>query len=186
MPGRITFLCHGRTTARPSAFPADEPLRDDGAPERATIEASLGRIDRVLSSPARAARQTAEILERSYKVDPQLMDVDLGAWRGRLVADIQSEDPASLEAWLVGPDFAGHGGESRSVLQARVSTWLAGRMETEGHVLAVTHVAVIQAVVIDILRAPAAAFRHIDVEPLSALDIRSDGRRWTIRSLGKP
>jgi hypothetical protein len=46
----------------------------------------------------------------------------------------------------------------------------------------VTHPVVIQAAMLGILGAPASAFRHIDVPPLHALDIRSDGRRWAIRS----
>jgi hypothetical protein len=49
----------------------------------------------------------------------------------------------------------------------------------------VTHPVVIQAAMLAILGAPAPAFRNIDVAPLTALDIRSDGRRWAIRSFGR-
>ena len=185
MPGRITLLSHGRTTARPSAFPDDEPLAADEAGHVAAFAGSLGRFDHVTSSPAEAARQTAAVLSEEVRADPRLADIDLGRWRGRTIAEIEASDPGGLDAWLNDPDFAGHGGESRAALRRRVADWLAEVGAADGHLLAVTHPAVIQSAMLAVLGAPAAAFRSIDVPPLCALDIRGDGRRWTIRSFGR-
>ena len=185
MPGRITLLCHGRTTARASAFPGDEPLADGEAGRIAALVPALAGADHVLSSPAPAARQTAEALSGEAIVDPCLRDLDLAGWRGRPIAEIEASEPAALAAWLGDGDFAGHGGESRAALASRVSAWLDARLALDGHILAVTHASVIQAAMLGILGAPATAFRNLDVAPLDALDIRSDGRRWTIRSFGR-
>lgn len=186
MRGRITLLCHGRTAARPSAFPGNEPLADGEAGHIAALTGILDRFDRMACSPAEAARQTAAALSGDATVDPRLADMDLGRWHGRTIAEIEASGAGELEAWLNDPDHAGHGGESRSALQRRVTGWLTDAVAAEGHLLAVTHPAVIQSAMLAILGAPAAAFRSIDVPPLAALDIRSDGRRWTIRSFGRP
>lgn len=185
MAARITLLCHGRTTARASAFPADELLAA-GETERAAARApALAEIDQVLMSPARAARQTAEAFTWTATIDIHLADIDLGRWRGRRLAEIEASEPGALAAWMEDADWAAHGGESRTALARRVADWLAERHLSTGHLLAVTHPAVIQSAMLGILDAPASAFRHIDVPPLHMLDIRSDGRRWTIRSLGR-
>lgn len=184
MPGRITLLCHGRTTARASAFPADEPLADGEVDRIAALAPALGGSDEVLSSPAQAARQTAEALSRPVTIEPRLADIDLSRWRGRSLKEIEASEPEALAAWLEDPDFSGHGGESRSVLIARISAWLDEVLASGGHTVAVTHPAVIQAAMLCILSGSASAFRNIDVLPLHALDIRSDSRRWAIRSFG--
>ena len=187
MSARITFLCHGRTTARPSAFAADEPLADGEAKRIAALAPALTDIDRALSSPARAARLTIGALSLSHPpvTDPRLADIDLGRWRGLSLGEVEAAEPEALTAWIEDAGFVGHGGESRLALTERISAWLGERRAAEGHMLAVTHPAVIQATMLVILGAPATAFRNLDVAPLHALDIRSDGRRWAIRSFGR-
>lgn len=184
MPARITLLCHGRSTARPSAFAGDDPLAEGEAERIAALALALAGIDRIVSSPARVATQTTDALAATSTTDVALADLDLGHWRGRSLSDIQATEPEALATWMADADFAGHGGESRAALVERVSSWLEERRAADGHTLAVTHPVVIQAAMLGILGAPAAAFRHIDVPPLHALDIRGDGRRWAIRSFG--
>lgn len=182
MPARITLLCHGRSTTRPSAFAGDEPLAGGEAERIAALAPALAGVTRILSSPALIARQTADALSVTAIIDIALADLDLGHWRGRSLSDIESSEPEALATWMADTDFFGHGGESRSTLFQRVSSWLDEKRTADGHLLAVTHPVVIQAAMLGILGAPASAFRHIDVPPLHALDIRSDGRRWAIRS----
>lgn len=182
MPARVTLLCHGRSTVRPSAFAADEPLAEGEAERIAAFAPALTGIASILSSPAGVARQTANALSTPSTIDLALADLDLGYWRGRSLSDIEASEPEALATWMADIDFAGHGGESRSALARRVSSWLDERRVPGGHTFAVTHPAVIQAAMLNILGAPISAFRNIDVPPLHALDIRSDGRRWAIRS----
>ncbi|MGV3548924.1 histidine phosphatase family protein [Rhizobium sp.] len=184
MPSSITLLCHGRTTQRPSAFAADGPLAQGEAERIAALVPRLGDIDIVLTSPAQAARQTAEALSVTAIVDMALGDLDIGRWRGQTLRDIEAAGPEMLAIWMEDMSFAGHGGESRNALRERVASWLDQRAATSSRTLAITHPAVIQSAMLAILGAPASAFRHIDVPPLHALDVRGDGRRWTIRSFG--
>ena len=184
MPARITLLSHGRTTARPSVFPGDEPLSKGEAERIAALAPAFAAVDLVLSSPARAARSTSEALSLPATVDPRLADIDLGCWRGLSLSEVEASEPEALAAWVEDAGFDGHGGESRMALMERISAWLGERRNADGHTLAVTHPAVVQAALLGILCAPASAFRNLDVAPLHALDIRSDGRRWAIRSLG--
>ena len=183
MPGRITLICHGRTTARPSSFPDDAPLAAGEREKIVELARRIGIHDRVLTSPAQAAWQTAELIDQDFTFDPALADIDLGRWAGRKIADIQASEPESLAEWLENPDFAPYGGESRTLLLARVSAWLEGRLPIGGHTVAVTHPHVVRTAVVSILGAPAAAAGRIDVEHLFIADLRSDGRRWVLRSL---
>ena len=187
MTARITLLCHGRTTARPSAFPGDEPLLEGEAERIAALASALTGIDRVLSSPAGAAGLTIAglSLPHTVVVDARLADIDLGLWRGLSHSEVEASEPEALAAWLEDAGFDGHGGESRLALMERISAWLRERRTAGGYTLAATHPAVIQAAMLGILGAPASAFRNLDVSPLHALDIRSDGRRWAIRSFGR-
>jgi broad specificity phosphatase PhoE len=182
---RVTLICHGRTTARPSAFPADEQLAPDELPRIRELAPLLGTPDRVLSSPAHAAWQTAEPISENFLVDRALADINYGRWTGMRISDVQASEPESLAEWMENPDFIPHGGESHADLLARISEWLNLRLGENGHTVAVTHPNVVRAAVITVLGASRHAFRSIDVEHLAIADLRSDGRRWALRSLGR-
>jgi broad specificity phosphatase PhoE len=113
-------------------------------------------------------------------VNPSLRDCDYGRWAGRTLADVQTEEPAKVAAWLADAQAAPHGGESLSDLFRRVSTWMTECIREEGHTVAVTHAAVIRAAILHVLHAPAPSFWRIDIEPLSVVKLRSDGTRWTL------
>jgi len=66
-------------------------------------------------------------------------------------------------------------------LGQRVAQWLHTLEATPGHVVAVTHPFVIRAALTQVLQG--AAFNQIDVEPLSAIELRFTGR-WRLRLLG--
>ena len=110
MPVRITFLCHGRTTARPSAFAADEPLAEGEAERIAALLPALDDVTEILTSPARVASQTADALSFSSTTDAALADLDLGHWRGCSLSEIEASEPEALATWMADTDFAGHGG----------------------------------------------------------------------------
>lgn len=96
--------------------------------------------------------------------------------------------PAAVHAWLTDPDAAPHGGESLTVLLARVGAWLdadhAG--DDAAHVVAVTHAAVVRAALVVTLGAPASAFWRIDIAPLTVTVLRGRPGRWTVRGTGLP
>ncbi len=93
--------------------------------------------------------------------------------------------PDDLAAWLTDPHYAGHGGESVAALLARIEAFLAARLAA-GNVVAVTHGAVLRAVLVAVLGAPPSAFWRIDAPPLTMLTLSSDGRRWALREFSLP
>ena len=96
--------------------------------------------------------------------------------------------PAAVHAWLTDPDAAPHGGESLTALLGRVAAWLDvdHAEEDAGHVVAVTHAAVVRAALVVSLGAPASAFWRIDIAPLTATVLRGRPGRWTVRGTGLP
>jgi broad specificity phosphatase PhoE len=183
MPTRITLICHGATSAsRSLAFPLDEPIEPEAVERAAALRKKLRRPDRIWTSPALRARQTAEALALDAVTDPQLRDCDYGRWAGQTLSDIRQDEPENVAAWLGDAEAAPHGGESVADLIRRIAGWLDQRGRDGGHHIVVTHAAVIRAAVLHALRAPAECFWHIDIGPLSTIDLRNDGHRWTWRA----
>ena len=65
----------------------------------------------VLTSPARAARETAAALGFDAEVEMALSDCDYGRWRGLASKDVAEREPDEFAAWLADPAAAPHGGE---------------------------------------------------------------------------
>ncbi|NLS01703.1 histidine phosphatase family protein [Rhizobium sp. P38BS-XIX] len=179
---RLSWICHGPTEAnRKGRFPDDEPL-EEKAPERARFSgAALGSIDRLLTSPALRAQQTATLWDMDATLEAALRECDYGRWKGRSLADLYESEPESLSLWMTDPDAAPHGGESQSGVSHRVGAWMEEHLGGTGHTVAVTHASIIRAAILHVLRAPASAFWTIDVEPFGLVQMTSDGRRWQLR-----
>lgn len=184
---RLTILCHGATAASRRALfpPAGEPLEAAALAQAAALGPQLARgTDRAFTSPLPRARQTAQALCFDARDDMDLTDLDFGRWTGRAMAEVGAAEPDALAAWIADAAAAPHGGETRADLSRRVGAWLRRQEAGRGHVVAVTHAAVIRAAVLHVLDAPPDAFWRIDVTPLSLTDLRFDGRRWALRALG--
>jgi broad specificity phosphatase PhoE len=184
MTARLVLVCHASTTAtRAARFPDDE--RPDNPTEVAASAGVLRRIDRVLCGPERRCRETAAALGlRDPAVDPALADLDVGAWRGHGLAQLEHTEPDALRAWLTDPSAAPHGGESLGELIHRTSRWLDPLREGNQRIVAVTHPAVIRAAVVHVLQAPPAAFWRLDVAPLTHTVLSGGAGRWTVRETG--
>jgi broad specificity phosphatase PhoE len=133
------------------------------------------KVDRVLSSPARAAVRTAEALDVVPEIEPALRDREYGEWTGRRYAELAAEQPDAVRRWLTDPSWAPPGGESVEQLVDRVGEWLSGAEPA----VAVTHPAVIRAAVLHVLQAPPDSFRTIDVRPLTTARFSRHDDRWT-------
>ena len=84
MTTRLTLICHVATVAtRAAAFPLDEPIEARGRELAAKAAAHLPRADRVWTSPALRARQTAAALGLEAIAEPALRDCDHARWAGR-------------------------------------------------------------------------------------------------------
>ena len=185
MATRLTLISQGATLAsRRAAFPADEPL-EARALDGATMPV-LWHEARVRISPMIAAGQTAQGLGFNGTRDPDLADVDFGRWSGQTIADIAAQNPEALGQWMTDPEFAGHGGESRTALRKRATRFLVGCADLDGQTVGITHPAVIRAVISEVLEVFDPAFWKLDIGPLTLTDLRHDGRRWALRQMGLP
>ncbi len=184
LPTRITFLSHAPTSSlRRASFPLDEPLIDGEAQRITSVYWVAPRAQLVLCGPELRAQQTASALGLEPSISLDLADVNYGAWRGKEMDDIQMSDPEGLSEWLTNVNATPHGGESIAHLIARVERWME-RQTGAGHVLAITHPAVIRAAVLCAMEAPPDSFWRIEVSPMSVTDLRFNGRAWTLRSMG--
>jgi broad specificity phosphatase PhoE len=144
-PGaRLTLLAHPPTAATTAAaFPVDEALDDRGRTWAREARGRVPRVDRVVTAPERACRETCEILGVPASVDAGIQGWDLGTWAGRTLEEISGRQPDDVAVWLADPRSAPHGGESLAGLIGRVRAWL-GRASA-GHTLAVCSPAVARA-----------------------------------------
>lgn len=184
MPPRLTFVANASTpAARAAAFPLDEGIDDLGRRDAAAIAGEFRNAAIVFASPARRALETAAVLGLSPEIDPSLRDIELGSWAGRTLSSIAQSDANELASWLSDPSAAPHGGETVEALIVRMSVWMQVMSEREGRILAVTHPAVMRAAIVAAIKAPAISYAHIDIAPLSVVELTSNGRRWALKSM---
>ena len=135
----------------------------------------------IMTSPALRARQTADALGLGAEVVPTLADCDYGRWAGQSIMALQQSEPDALSTWLTDTDAAPHGGESIRALHDRVAPWMQAQSALGRHAIAISHAPTIRVAVLIALGAPLSSFWHIDVEPLSAIRMTSNGTRWSLR-----
>ena len=178
---RLTLVSHAMTDAMSAGrFPSDEPLNDLGHRQLdGTVD--LGRVDRAICGPEKRTRQTAELLGLAAENDSRIGDLDCGSWRGLALDRVAPEDLAS---WMTDPAAAPHGGESVVDVVTRVRGWLGSVADIGGRVVAVTHPAVIRAIVVIALDAPPKSFWRVDISPVSRTVLHHRGGAWTLRSTG--
>jgi broad specificity phosphatase PhoE len=175
---RLIMIAHAETDAtRRGAFPKGEGLNAKGMKAAREQWMAMPKRDAAFASPAPAARETASVLGLAAEIDKGLGEWNVGRWRGETLGDIAKADPDAAAAWRADPAFDDHGGESLSAMSGRVAAWLAGAEEKRGTVIAVTHAAVCRAALIAILGAPATAFWHIEVEPMSMMTLGREAGR---------
>ncbi len=183
---RLTLLCHGATAAnRAAAFPADEPLEGAALGAARGLRGTL-HAAQSLTSPSLRARQTADALGLSARVEPALRDCDYARWAGLSMQAVLEREPEAFAAFMTDPFARPHGGELIGDLCARIGAWLDTSLQGRGRILAVTHAAIVRAAVLATLSAPLEAFWRIDAPPLSTTEFVSDGRRWVWRPARPP
>jgi broad specificity phosphatase PhoE len=185
MTGRLDLLAHGASAATRGAwFPDDDSLEGTAVGALEALRGRLRPYAHVLTSPARAARETAAALGFHAEVEMALRDCDYGRWRGLASKAVAEREPGEFAAWLGDPAAAPHGGESLAALVERVSDWLTQALARESATLAVTHASVVRAAIVNALGADSSAFARIDVAPLSLAKLSGHGQRWNLVALG--
>lgn len=163
----------GTALTRSATVPDDEPA--EGV---LPLQAALGRRGRLSSSPAARCRQSCGDLRP--ELDPLLAPWDLGSWAGRPLEQVD------LVAWRGDPAYDGHGGESLHALLDRAGRLLQAQHAEGGTTVAVTHAAVVKAVVVRALGAPAAATWDLDVHPGRVSELHARPGGWRVVQVNAP
>lgn len=184
MTPRLTLISHATTRAlRAATFGGDGPLDDIGRRQAQALAGALGKVDQCWTSPAQAARETAQALGLSAMVDEPLRDCDFGRWKGLKFQQVLLKEPLKLFDWMGDPSEAPHGGETVAQLVERVGAWIALRGQAKGHTVAITHASVLRAAAVHVLEAGGKSFWRIDPTPLTRIDLRTNGKRWVMRAM---
>jgi broad specificity phosphatase PhoE len=143
----LIVVRHGRTAANASGLllgrRLDPDLDDLGRRQTAALAGVLAPA-RVISSPLRRARQTAEALGGPVEIDERWVELDYGELDGTPLRDVPAEVWSS---WRADPGWAPPGGESLVDLGRRVGEACEAVAEEAGErdVVVVTHVSPVKA-----------------------------------------
>ena len=116
----LILVRHGRTAANASGEllgRRDPALDEEGRSQALAIGRALDHADRVVSSPLRRCRETAEAIGRPVEIDERFIELDYGALEGTPVADVPS---TTWAAWRADTAWRPEAGESLDDLAARV------------------------------------------------------------------
>jgi broad specificity phosphatase PhoE len=144
----LIVVRHGRTEANASGLllgrRLDPALDHLGERQALAVAAALRAPARVVSSPLRRARQTAEALGQPVEIDERWVELDYGDLDGTPLRDVPADVWA---AWRADPTLAPGGGESLVALGARVREACADLAEAAASVdvVVVTHVSPVKA-----------------------------------------
>lgn len=143
------FLRHGEVDAsgRLLGQSLDIPLSEQGREQAQRWRESLKAVpfQAVISSPARRAQETAQIIapaDRPILQLPHFHEMNWGTWEGKPFADMQSHLQVQREKWAAGDwTWAPPGGESLHALLQRAEEGirLVSSLYPTGSVLIVTH-----------------------------------------------
>jgi probable phosphoglycerate mutase len=183
VPTTLVLVRHGVTDhTRERRFSgglesANPGLSDEGRDQiRATAEwlAPLGdRIDAVVASPVRRARESGEILAEVLGVpieeEPGFAEMEFGTWDGLTFDEVAATQRPALEKWLGSLDERPGGGESLRMVQERVLAALERVLAryTGRTVVVASHVTPIKVVVSEALQAPLTAQFRMELRPAS-------------------
>lgn len=153
--GESTWNAVGRIQGR-----QDPALSDLGRRQAAALGRSLRPValDSVYTSPQQRARLTAQAVvehrQLSVTVDPDLAEIDHGAWEGLTEAEVARRFAASYATWLSRPAATQMPqGEHFAALRDRVrSAWQRILAEDPGRrILVVSHDLPLKVIIADVL-----------------------------------
>ena len=149
----ILLVRHGQTAANAAGLllgRSDPPLTDLGWRQAVASAKVLGGVTRVVTSPLRRARETADAFGAAVpvEVDERWTELDYGDFEGRPFNEVPS---TTWQRWRSDATFTPPGGESLAVLGQRVRDaceHLAGDARSGGgDVAVISHVSPIKAAV---------------------------------------
>lgn len=163
----VDLLRHGEVTGELClrGGRTDDPLSEKGWAQLQRAVDHAGPWDVVLSSPLARCRAFAESLGLRVEVDERLAEYDFGAWDGRSLEELWSEQGGALAAFLDDADrVTPPGGETAADFRARVRAAWDDIIESERgqRVLVIGHGGVLRQWVSDALGAPMSAHARLE------------------------
>ena len=100
-----------------------------------------------VASPLGRTRETALIIGEAlglaaaaWRHDPRLAELSYGSWEGRMVREIEAEQPGVMARWRATPlDFDPPGGETHLQLRARSQSFLGEALQSARPLVIVGH-----------------------------------------------
>jgi broad specificity phosphatase PhoE len=180
----LIIVRHGRTEANASGLLLGrrrDPGLDDLGRQQAVALAAVLPQGRVISSPLRRTRETAEALGRPVEVEERWVELDYGDLDGTPLRDVPAE---VWSRWREDPSWAPAGGESLVDLGVRVR---AGCDElaadaAERDVIVFTHVSPVKAALAWALGVGDEISFRAYVAPASITTIATNGARPSLHS----
>jgi broad specificity phosphatase PhoE len=174
----LWLVRHGQTAENARGLllgRADPPLSEVGRRQAVALAQVVPPQGRVVSSPLRRARETAEALGRPAEVDDRWIELDYGTLDGCRPDEV---DEAVWERWRSDPFFVPGGGESLSAMGERVRAACEQLMTDarDRDVVVVSHVSPIKAAIAWALQVGEAVAWRMFVRDGSIARIRID--RW--------
>lgn len=189
---KITFISHGATIYSDEMRFSDTenypPINENGYEEMTKICDFLKKRgiknDKIYSSAATRALQSAKMVSRVYKKDVEILENltprQCGSFNGKTFEQIETQHPDVLEQLISCPDKCiPEDSESTTDFINRVSSIIEKVVnENEGNrIIIVTHPDVIKAAICDALDIPHTSFQRIYIKTGSATQI-SYYERW--------
>ena len=180
----LIVVRHGRTNANASGLLLGrrlDPGLDELGRRQAAALATVLPDARVVSSPLRRTRETAEALGRPVDVDDRWIELDYGELDGTPLRDVPRETWAG---WQADPSWAPPGGESLVALGDRVRDACASLAEeaAQRDVIVVTHVSPVKAALTWALGVGDEISFRAFVAPASITTIATNGPRPSLHS----
>jgi probable phosphoglycerate mutase len=179
----LSLVRHGRTAANAAGLllgRLDPGLDEVGRWQAGRLAAALGPVDRVVSSPLTRTLETAAYLGLPVEQDARLIELDYGELDGVALADV----PASVwSTWRSDPGHSPGGGETMQDLFLRVAevTTELATAARNAHVVAVSHVLPIKAVVAYALGTGIEASWHLHLDQASITRVTSGASGLVVR-----
>jgi broad specificity phosphatase PhoE len=178
---------HGRTAANAAGLllgRLDPGLDEVGVEQAERLAAAIGPVQRVVSSPLRRARETAERLGHPVDVDERWVALDYGDLDGRPAREVGAD---VWDRWRSDPTFVPAGGESIAALSVRVAAACEDLLvdAAEADVVVVSHVSPIKAAVAWALGAGVETAWRSHLDPASISRIAAGPRGPVLRSFNE-
>lgn len=183
----LHLVRHGRTDANAQGLllgRADPPLSEEGRRQASALASMMPSDARVVSSPLRRTRETAEAFGVAVEVDDRWIELDYGELDGTPLRDVP---PDLWRQWRADPTFVPPGGESLTALGARVRLACEELVDEarDRDVVVVSHVSPIKAAIAWAIGAGDELSWRLFVHVASVARIGVDQWGTTLRSMNE-